>query len=109
MARQAATVVMEGVQVIQGTPSKPLRGPTLFLKMWKVIRPPEPDVTLASLCMARPGTDGYIIKDLIPELTCQPKEALDKAVAIANRGDVSEVYVNADMEKLPRLGFAAVG
>lgn len=100
---------MEGVQVIQGTPSKRLMGPTLFLKMWKVIRPSESDVTMASLSMARPGRDGYIIKDLIPEMTCRPKEALEKAVAIANRGDVSEVYVNADMEKLPRLGFAAVG
>jgi len=106
---QAATVVMEGVKVIQGTPSGSLTGPTLFLNMWKVIKPDEPDVTMASLRMARPGVDGYIIKDLIPELTCPPKQALDKAVAIANRGDVSEVYVNADMDNLPSLGFAAVG
>ena len=68
---------MEGVQVIQGTPSKPLTGPTLFLNMWKVIRQEEPDATKAVLRMARPGKDGYIIKDLIPELECQPKEALD--------------------------------
>ena len=100
---------MEGVQVIQGTPSKPLTGPTLFLNMWKVIRAEEPDITMASLRMARPGRDGYIVKDLIPELECAPKEALDKAVAVATRGDVSEVYVNADMDKLPTLGFAAVG
>lgn len=106
---QGASVVMEGVQVIQGTPSKPLTGPTLFLSMWKVIRQEEPDATKAVLRMARPGKDGYIIKDLIPELECQPKEALDKAVAVANRGDVSEVYVNADMDKLPTLTFAAVG
>lgn len=100
---------MEGVQVIQGTPSKPLSGPTLFLSMWKVIRPEEPEITMASLRMARPGRDGYIIKDLIPELECLPKEALDKAVAVAIRGDVSEVYVNADMEGLPVAGLAAVG
>ena len=100
-------MVMDGVRVIQGTPSKSLSGPTLFLSMWKVSRPSEPDATMAALAMARPGTDGYIVKDLIPEHECPPKEALDKAVAVATRGDVTEVYVNANLDELPPLGFAA--
>ena len=104
---RSSNVVMGGVRVIQGTPSEPLAGPTLFLNMWKVSRPSEPDVTMASLSMARPGTDGYIIKDLIPELECPPKDALDKAVAIANRGDVTEVYVNANLDELPPPAVAA--
>ena len=70
---------------------------------------PDPQLELTQFAYSELFNEPHIIKDLIPELTCQPKEALDKAVAIANRGDVSEVYVNADMEKLPRLGFAAVG
>ena len=104
---QATTVDMDGVRVIQGTPSRALTGPTLFLNMWKVTKPAEPDVTMASLSMARPGISGYIVKNLIPELECSPMDALDKAVAVANRGDVSVVYVNADLEKLPPVGFAA--
>ena len=36
---QATTVDMDGVRVIQGTPSRALTGPTLFLNMWKVTKP----------------------------------------------------------------------
>ena len=39
---QATTVDMDGVRVIQGTPSRALTGPTLFLNMWKVTKPAEP-------------------------------------------------------------------
>ncbi len=34
--------------------------------------------------------------------------ALDKAVAIAKRGDASVVYLNADLAKIPKARIAAV-
>jgi hypothetical protein len=77
--------------------------------MWKVSRPREADVTRASLTMARPGPTGYVVKELLPEMECVPKAALDKAVAVATRGDVPEIYVNANLEKLPPLGLVASG
>jgi hypothetical protein len=100
------SAVKDGVRIIQGTPAHPLERPTLFLRMWKVTVPGKPPRTLASLSMARPSSAGYVIKDLIPEIDTPPQAALDKAVAIAKRGDVSEIYLNADLANLPRLPLA---
>ncbi|HEX7080527.1 MAG TPA: hypothetical protein VF329_05895 [Gammaproteobacteria bacterium] len=106
---QGSMVMKDGVRVIQGTPTSPLKGPALFLRLWRVAPPGEKPRTLASLAMARPARTGYIVKDLIADMELGPKEALDKAVAIAKRGDVSEVYVNADLSKLPKGPIAATG
>jgi hypothetical protein len=100
------SAVKEGVRIIQGTPALPLERATLFLRMWKVEAPGKPARTLASLSMARPSAAGYVIKDLIPEIDTPPQAALDKAVAIAKRGDVGEIYLNADLSELPRLPLA---
>lgn len=105
MAQRSA--VREGVRILQGTPDRPLDRPTLFLRIWKVESPGKPATTLAALAMARPSRTGYVIKDLIPELESEPKAALDKAIAIARRGDVAEIYLNADLGKLPRLPLAS--
>jgi hypothetical protein len=106
---EGSTVMKDGVRVMQGTPASPLQRPTLFLRLWRVAAPGQPQRTLASLAMARPAANGYVIKDLIADMELGAIEALDKAIAIAKRGDVAEVYVNADLAKLPRHSFAAAG
>lgn len=94
---------------MQGTPTVPLTRSTLFLRMWRISKPGEPVRTRASLSMARPGPQGYVVKELIPDMELEPQAALDKAVAIAKRGEVVEVYVNADLDRLPRAPARAMG
>ena len=106
---KGSTLVRDGIRVIQGTPAAPLTRPTLFLRMLRITSPDEPQRTVASLSMARPGAGSYVIKELIPDMDLNPRDALDKAVAIAKRGDVFELYLNADLDKLPASGIAAVG
>ena len=103
---EGSTLVRDGVRVIQGTPKAPLMRPTLFLRMLRVTSPDKPQRTIASLSMARPGSGAYVIKELIPDMELDPRQALDKAVAIAKRGEVSELYLNADLEKLPTMAIA---
>jgi hypothetical protein len=52
--------------------------------------------------MVRPGTGDYVIKELIPDMELDAEAALDKAVAIAKRGDAAVVYLNADLAKIPK-------
>jgi hypothetical protein len=106
---QGSKLVKDGVNVIQGTPMEPILKATLFLRMWRTMHPGKPDRTLASLYMVRPGRGEYVIKELIPDMELKPQAAIDKAVAIAKRGDVSDVYVNADLGNLPQLKAAAQG
>ena len=94
-------MVKNGVRITQGTPTAPLQRPTLFLRMWRSVPPDGPARTLATLAMARPAQEGYVVKTLLADMELAPNEALDKAVAIAQRGDVAEIYVNADLSKLP--------
>lgn len=101
---QGSKLVRDGIQIIQGTPGAALSRATLFLRMWRVSKPGEPPRTRASLSMARPGRDGYVVKELIPDMELEAHEALDKAVAIAKRGEVAEIYVNADLSQLPGVG-----
>jgi hypothetical protein len=110
MAQQGSTVVRDGVQVIQGTPLEPVAGAALCLRLWRVKdKPGKPDRTLASLYMVRPIRGEYLIKELIPDMELGPAAALDKAVAIAKRGDVGVVYLNADLKNLPKPRRAAHG
>ena len=106
---QGSSVVKEGVRIVQGTPTKALQGPTLFLRLLRVNSPGKEQRTIASLAMARPHGRDYVIKELIPDMELDPKAALDKAIAIAKRGDVEELYLNADLEALPPPMLAAVG
>jgi hypothetical protein len=99
---QGSTLIRDGVRIIQGTPTAPLRSATLFLSMWRVSKPGEPARTRAALSMARPGPQGYVVKELIPDMELEAQAALDKAVAIAKRGEVPEIYLNADLNRLPR-------
>ena len=108
MAQKGATAVREGVQVIQGTPTEPISRPTLFLRLLRVgdgkkVR------TRATLFMVRPGTGDYVIKELVPDMELEPQAALDKTIAIARRGEVGVVYLNADLAKLPKQRHAANG
>jgi hypothetical protein len=77
--------------------------------MWRLEAPGKPSRTFASLTVARPRSGGYVIKELIPALETPPKAALDKAVAVAKRGDVVDIFVNADLGRLPTVGRAAAG
>jgi hypothetical protein len=91
----------DGVHVLQGTPKAPITSPTLFLRLWRVNE--GKDVrTRATLFMVRPGPADYVIKELIPDMELEVKAALEKAIAIAKRGDASVVYVNADLAKIPK-------
>ena len=110
MAGKGSKVVKDGVQVVQGTPVEPITASTLFLRLWRVApTPTKPERTLASLYMVRPGRGEYVIKELIPDMELGPQAALDKAIAIAKRGDVTVVYLNADLTKLPKPRAAATG
>ena len=105
---QGSIVIKDGVRVAHGTPEAPLRGPALFLTIHRVADAGRPPRMKASLASARPTRTGYVIKDLIDDMELGPQEALEKAVAIAKRGGVAEVYVNADLSKLPGPGSASV-
>jgi len=104
---QGSMVIKDGVRVVQGTPDAPLRGPALFLQIRRVVASGQPPRMTASLSTARPSSAGYVIKDLIDDMELGPKEALEKAIAIAKRGGVEEIYVNADLSKLPRRASAS--
>ena len=98
---KSGKIVKDGVNVIQGTPTEPVGRATLFLRMWRVTAAGKAERTLASLYMVRPSRGEYVIKELIPDMELGPQAALEKAIAIAKRGDVADVYVNADLSKLP--------
>jgi len=107
MSEKGSKAVKDGVQVIQGTPKSPIVGPTLFLRLWRVTEGKEVR-TRATLFLVRPGVTDYVIKELIPDMELEAQAALDKAVAIAKRGDASVVYLNADLAKIPKARLAAV-
>jgi hypothetical protein len=107
MSNKGAKAVRDGVQVIQGTPTAPLASPTLFLRLWRVNEGKEVR-TRATLFMVRPGPTDYVIKELIPDMELDAQAALDKAVAIAKRGDAAVVYLNADLAKIPKARIAAI-
>lgn len=106
---EGATRVVQGVRIIQGTPREPLSGAALFLRIARVTAPGRPDRTVASLTMARPRPGSYVIKELIGEMDLDAQAAVAKAVAIARRGDVAEIYLNADLERLPTTPVRALG
>ena len=105
MSQQGSKAVKDGVQVIQGTPKAPITSPTLFLRIWRVNEGKEVR-TRATLFMVRPGQGDYVVKELIPDMELDVKAALEKAVAIAKRGDAAVVYLNADLAKIPRARVA---
>ena len=109
MSQQGSKIVRDGVQVVQGTPTEPISRATLFLRLWRVPGPKKTQLTRAALYMVRPGRGEYVVKELIPDMELGPQAALDKAIAIAKRGDVSTVYLNADLNDLPKQRLAAVG
>jgi hypothetical protein len=101
---QDSMVIKEGVRIVKGTPSAPLESPALFLRIRRVPVAGKPSRTTASLATARPASQGYVIKQLIDDMELEPKQALEKAIAIAKRGGVDQIYVNADLTKLPNRG-----
>jgi len=105
MSQQGTKALKDGVHVIQGTPTAPIASPTLFLRLWKVNEGKQVR-TRATLFMVRPGPSDYVIKELIPDMELDAKAALEKAVAIAKRGGVSVVYLNADLAKIPQARIA---
>ena len=104
---QEAKTLKDGVQVIRGTPTAPITSPTLFLRLWQVNEGKQVR-TRATLFMVRPGQGDYVVKELIPDMELDVKAALEKAVAIAKRGDAAVVYLNADLAKIPRARVALV-
>lgn len=105
MAEKRSNALKDGVQVIRGTPTAPITSPTLFLCIWQVNEDKHVR-TRSTLFMVRPGPGDYVIKELIPDMELDVKAALEKAVAIAKRGGVSVVYLNADLAKLPQVRIA---
>jgi hypothetical protein len=106
MAQQGSKAVKDGVRVIQGTPTAPITAPTLFLRLWRVGEGKQAR-TRATLFMVRPGLTDYVIKELIPDMELDAQAALEKAVAIAKRGDAAVVYLNADLARIPKARSAA--
>ncbi|HVJ30085.1 MAG TPA: hypothetical protein VNA66_07215 [Gammaproteobacteria bacterium] len=107
MSQKGGRAVKDGVHVIQGTPTAPITSPTLILRIWRA-REGKEIRTRATLFMVRPGPGDYVIKELIPDMELDAKAALEKAIAIAKRGDASVVYLNADLAKIPRARIARV-
>jgi hypothetical protein len=105
MTQKGSNTLKDGVQVIRGTPTAPITSPTLFLRLWQVNEDKQVR-TRATLFMVRPGPSDYVIKELIPDMELDVKAALEKAVAIAKRGGVSVVYLNADLAKIPQVRIA---
>ena len=105
MPQHGSKAVKDGVHVIQGTPTAPITSPTLFLRLWRVGEGQQAR-TRATLFMVRPGPSDYVIKELIPDMELDAQAALEKAVAIAKRGDASVVYLNADLARLPKARTA---
>lgn len=101
-----AKVLRGGIEVVNGTPLEPVMRPTLFLKLWRRKLPNGEKRFFASLSMVRPSRNEYVVKELLAETEMEPDAAVDKAVAIALRGDVSTVYLNADLTRLPPLPAA---
>lgn len=101
MSQPGAKAVKDGVQVIQGTPTAPLTRPTLVLRLLRVTEGKQ-QRTRATLLLVRPGVGDYVIKELIPDMELEPQAALDKAVAIAKRGDAAVLYLNADLARIPK-------
>jgi hypothetical protein len=108
MTQKGARAVRDGVQVIQGTPPEPITRPTLFLRLLRVGEGKRAR-TRATLYMVRPGPSDYVVKELIPDLDLEPQAALEKTVAIAKRGEVDVVYLNADLQQIPKRRTAANG
>jgi hypothetical protein len=106
MSQQGSKAVKDGVQVIQGTPTEPITSATLFVRLWRVTEGKETR-TRATLFMVRPGAGDYVIKELIPDMELDAQAALEKAIAIAKRGDTAVVYLNADLARLPKARSAA--
>jgi len=106
---QGSKGVKDGVQVIQGTPTEPITRATLFLRLWRIPGPKKTELTRAALSMVRPGRGEYVIKELLPDMELGPQAALDKAIAIAKRGDVTTIYLNADLKQLPKFRLASNG
>lgn len=104
-----STITKDGVRVTQGTPAQPLAGPALFLRVLRVSAPGQRPRTRASLCVARPRPGGYLIKELIPDMDLEPRAALEKAVQIARRGEMTQIYLNADLDALPVAPAEASG
>ena len=110
MAVKGSKLVKDGVEIIEGTPASPITQTTLFLRLWRVghdAKGGKGERTRASLYMVRPGPSDYVIKELIPDMELGPQAALDKAIAIAKRGDASVVYLNADLTKIPKASARA--
>jgi hypothetical protein len=108
MSQQGSTAVKDGVQVIQGTPKAPITSATLFLRLWKVTEGRQVR-TRATLFMVRPGATDYVIKELIPDMVLDAEAALEKAIAIAKRGDAAVIYLNADLARIPKARSVANG
>ena len=106
MSQPGSKAVKDGVQVIQGTPKAPLTSATLFLRLWRVAEGKQVR-TRATLYMVRPGRSDYVVKELIPDMELDAQAALEKAVAIAKRGDASVIYLNADLAKIPKARSVA--
>jgi hypothetical protein len=101
MSQPGTKAVKDGVQVIQGTPAAPLTRPTLVLRLLRISEGKQ-QRTRATLLLVRPGVGEYVIKELIPDMELEPQAALEKAVAIAKRGDAAVLYLNADLARIPK-------
>lgn len=103
--QRGTKAVKDGVQIVQGTPKEPITRPTLFLSLWR-LKEGDKTRTRAALHMVRPGVADYVQKELIPDMELEAQAALDKTVAIAKRGDVDTIYLNADLTKIPKRRIA---
>ncbi len=105
---------VNGVSLIPGTPDKPLEEPALIVKLWRAIKtfPDAPmskaglSHAMASVHMVKPGRAGYVIKQLIRETEMVPDLAIARVVAAAKLNEVSQIFVNADLQRLPLLPCA---
>jgi hypothetical protein len=89
------------VRVHRGTPRTPLTASALFLTVTRVKEAPNRRRVIATLSMARPAANGYLIKELMSDMQLEPEAAVEKAIDIALRGGIRDIYLNADLAHLP--------
>ena len=91
-----------GIKVFKGNPKNPLSAPALFLGITTQDRGGFAGDVVASLTMVRPVADRYEIKELIADMELGPEPAMEKAIDIAMRGEIRQIFINADLDELAR-------
>ncbi|NIW24571.1 MAG: hypothetical protein GWN29_08390 [Gammaproteobacteria bacterium] len=97
---------VDGITIMPGTPSEPLREAALVVKLWRTLtdpaavtdQSPTRSQSMLSVHVVTPDRVGYVIKPLVKSAEVLPQNILSSVLSIARLVGVSTVCVNADLE-----------